>query len=481
MTEPQFDVFLAHSSADKPLIRKIYRQLKSRGLSPWLDEEELIPGRPFHPALEEAIRRSKTAAVCIGVNGLGRWHRIELSTLIGQFVNRGIPVIPVLLPGVESVPEALLFLGDFHAVNFHNNLEDQRALFNLEWGITGRKPDSAVILPPPSDPVNLDWENDWFVNVGEGVHRTWDDCVKYGFISAGQGRVYSQALMNLKVGSKIYAYISGLGYVGIGKVTKKAVPIKDFTIGQENISLLSMDLKAEKPAENSDNLELSEWVVGVDWLKTVPKEDARRFVGVFANPNVVCKLRHKRTLEFLREEFGTGSSTATNSGKERTELTLEWVGDWFINAGAADGQRSWADCRKYGFISAGQDERLAAAMRKLEVGSTFFAYVSGAGYVGFGRVVEVAVPIKKFVVGADNTPLLEMELEAEGLSQNKDNPELSEWAARVDWLKTVPEEQARWRSGAFAYVGTMCKLRDRETIDFLYDEFEIEDDNYKKQ
>lgn len=32
----------------------------------------------------------------------------------------------------------------------------------------------------------FDYENDcYYVNVGEGSHRSWDDCRKYGFLSAG--------------------------------------------------------------------------------------------------------------------------------------------------------------------------------------------------------------------------------------------------------------------------------------------------------
>ena len=244
MAERQFDVFLAHCSADKPVIRRIYRQLKDRGLKPWLDEEEIKPGTQFQPALQQAIRSTKTAAVCIGSDGLGRWQNFELDAIIAQCVNRGIPVIPVLLPGVEAVPEALAFLGGFQSVNFHNDMKEKRALFQLEWGITGRRPTSTP--DPAPEPMNLRWAGDWFVNVGEGDNRTWKDCVEYGFISAGQGAVYSNALKNLKVGSTVYAYISGLGYVGQGKVTQRAVPIKNFNVGKENKPLLSMDLKAEE-------------------------------------------------------------------------------------------------------------------------------------------------------------------------------------------------------------------------------------------
>jgi hypothetical protein len=40
--QPQFDVFLAHNSQDKSLVRAIANELKRRGLNPWLDEEQIL-------------------------------------------------------------------------------------------------------------------------------------------------------------------------------------------------------------------------------------------------------------------------------------------------------------------------------------------------------------------------------------------------------------------------------------------------------
>ncbi|NJR38161.1 MAG: TIR domain-containing protein [Leptolyngbyaceae cyanobacterium CSU_1_4] len=40
-----FDVFLCYNSKDKLAIRAIAQQLSDRGLSYWLDEEQLLPGR----------------------------------------------------------------------------------------------------------------------------------------------------------------------------------------------------------------------------------------------------------------------------------------------------------------------------------------------------------------------------------------------------------------------------------------------------
>ena len=37
-------IFLCHASVDKPIVRKLYRYLRSKGMDPWLDAEKLLPG-----------------------------------------------------------------------------------------------------------------------------------------------------------------------------------------------------------------------------------------------------------------------------------------------------------------------------------------------------------------------------------------------------------------------------------------------------
>jgi len=139
MTDQQFDVFLAHSSKDKPLIRQIYCQLKARGIKPWLDEEEIAPGTSFQDEIQQAISQVKAAAIFLGQDGLGQWQALELRSLISQCIERDIPIIPVLLPGVDDVPESLIFLKEFQAVSFRKKLLKE-GISQLEWGITKRKP-----------------------------------------------------------------------------------------------------------------------------------------------------------------------------------------------------------------------------------------------------------------------------------------------------------------------------------------------------
>ncbi|WP_293366642.1 GUN4 domain-containing protein [Microcoleus sp. CAWBG50] len=136
----EFDVFLAHNSQDKPLVRGIANELKQRDIKPWLDEEQIPPGRSFQEVIQQAVPNVSSAAIFIGVAGLGNWQAMELRILISQCVEADIPVIPVLLPGVETIPEPLIFLKQLNWVRFNTEMDDN-ALDNLEWGITGRKPD----------------------------------------------------------------------------------------------------------------------------------------------------------------------------------------------------------------------------------------------------------------------------------------------------------------------------------------------------
>jgi hypothetical protein len=147
------------------------------------------------------------------------------------------------------------------------------------------------------------WSGFYFVNVGESPHRNWDDCRKYGFLSAGQGEKYGNAMKKLKQGDLVFAYMKGTGYVGFGAITTSASMVRDFSPGTSGKKLLELALKAPNMADNKDDPALSEWVVGVEWQKTLDRDQAKRFHGIFANQNIVCLLRDPATVDFLKREF----------------------------------------------------------------------------------------------------------------------------------------------------------------------------------
>src|SRR5262245_262006 len=105
-----FDVFLSHNSKDKDVVRLLAEKLKSQGLSVWLDEEQLIPGRTWQEAIEEALKTVRSAGVLIGRDGLGPWVVPEMRICLMEFASRNLPVIPVLLPGAPEKPEIPGFL-----------------------------------------------------------------------------------------------------------------------------------------------------------------------------------------------------------------------------------------------------------------------------------------------------------------------------------------------------------------------------------
>lgn len=61
-TIPGFDCFLSHNSEDKPAVRELADRLRESGISAWLDEEQLRPGLPWQPQLEQGIRASPREA-----------------------------------------------------------------------------------------------------------------------------------------------------------------------------------------------------------------------------------------------------------------------------------------------------------------------------------------------------------------------------------------------------------------------------------
>lgn len=65
-------VFLCHASADKPAVRKLYRYLKQRGVQPWLDEIDLLPGQNWRAEIPNALYSSDVIVVCLSKGSVDR-------------------------------------------------------------------------------------------------------------------------------------------------------------------------------------------------------------------------------------------------------------------------------------------------------------------------------------------------------------------------------------------------------------------------
>jgi hypothetical protein len=141
----EFDVFLCHNAADKPMVRWVAERLRERDILPWLDEDELPPGRSWQEELEQQIEHIKAAAIFVGPNGFGPWHDREMRAFINEFAERRCPVIPVLLPNA-TFPKLPVFLKGLTWVDLSK--QEIAGIERLVWGITGRKPERFYIEPP---------------------------------------------------------------------------------------------------------------------------------------------------------------------------------------------------------------------------------------------------------------------------------------------------------------------------------------------
>lgn len=159
---------------------------------------------------------------------------------------------------------------------------------------------------------------DFFVAVGENDERNWNDMVRYGFVSAGYGDKYRRAMETLFEGAQVWAAIPSSraivgahGYVGVGRVVAPAVPVADFEVDVDGtrMPILQAPHEAPKMGREPDESEgCGEFLTRVEWIDVRPREEAFWEKGMFANQNVVAKLRHPLTLRRLGEEFDADSA-----------------------------------------------------------------------------------------------------------------------------------------------------------------------------
>ena len=137
---------------------------------------------------------------------------------------------------------------------------------------------------------SANWNREYYVSFGADEHRKWDDARKYGFVSAGGGKWYTQTLHMLHRGDRIWINIPHTGYVGAGIVQGDMQQAGEagWTIDGEYRLMKDLELEGTY-FYNDDDPERAEFVVPVRWIKTVPVAQAVKETGFFGNQNTVCR------------------------------------------------------------------------------------------------------------------------------------------------------------------------------------------------
>ncbi|HRW10048.1 MAG TPA: toll/interleukin-1 receptor domain-containing protein, partial [Caldilineaceae bacterium] len=78
-----YDVFLSHSSKDKPTVRALAERLRADGLRVWLDEWVIEPGDMIGLKIEEGLTQSRTLILCMSQHAFASdWVTMERHTVL---------------------------------------------------------------------------------------------------------------------------------------------------------------------------------------------------------------------------------------------------------------------------------------------------------------------------------------------------------------------------------------------------------------
>lgn len=143
MSEPfDFDVFLSHSSKDKPVVRALAERLRADGLRVWFDEWIIEPGDSIPSKVDEGLEKSAVLVLCMSANAFGSdWAQLESYTFrFRDPLNKQRRFVPLRLDDAEIKAS----LAQFLYLDWHTGKQDE----------TYPKLLAACRLSTPSPPPN---------------------------------------------------------------------------------------------------------------------------------------------------------------------------------------------------------------------------------------------------------------------------------------------------------------------------------------
>ena len=81
-TSFDWDVFLSHSSVDKPRVARLAERLTAAGLRVWFDRPNIDSGEDIVTAIEQGLERSRVLVLCMTKAAFeSEWVRLERNTV----------------------------------------------------------------------------------------------------------------------------------------------------------------------------------------------------------------------------------------------------------------------------------------------------------------------------------------------------------------------------------------------------------------
>ncbi len=118
-------IFISYAREDRDTAERLYRDLKTAGLSPWLDVIDLLPGMHWKSAIKEAIEESRHVLALMSSNSVSKKGYVQKEVRLALEVLEEHPpghiyVIPARLDECKPHPA----LADLHWVDLFPSYDD---------------------------------------------------------------------------------------------------------------------------------------------------------------------------------------------------------------------------------------------------------------------------------------------------------------------------------------------------------------------
>jgi TIR domain-containing protein len=91
-------VFISHTAADKPFVRRLAARLKKSQFHTWLDEHDLIAGDPLPQSIGKALQAAKVILIVVSKASVAsKWLRYELNLATEKMIKGECRVIPIVI------------------------------------------------------------------------------------------------------------------------------------------------------------------------------------------------------------------------------------------------------------------------------------------------------------------------------------------------------------------------------------------------
>jgi parallel beta-helix repeat protein len=146
------DVFISHSSKDKPVADAVCAMLESQGIRCWVAPRDILPGMEWGAAIVEAIRGARLMVLIFSKSANDSQ---QITREVERAVHKGIPVIPLRIEDVSPTASLEYFISSPHWLDaFTPPLEGHlRHLVQAAQQILGIKPAAVVPVPPTVPPT----------------------------------------------------------------------------------------------------------------------------------------------------------------------------------------------------------------------------------------------------------------------------------------------------------------------------------------